>query len=186
MHPGVRFAIAVLVGVISCSCSRSEAPPSPPEGPDLAGRTYPRPPGSDDFASGRFSYPLSLSDAEAVLRRTRVFAFGGMPPKRQLQAFNVVFDDRDAKSRFVALAEIDAPAGKLYAFAGLLLLDHAAAEAVRASLARSIEEILVIDSDTSYEKGVRDVADMIQQRDLGRWFRRMRDETNQYFATKDR
>jgi hypothetical protein len=44
---------------------------------------------------------------------TQVFAFGGTPPKRQVQAFNVLFEQPDAVSRFQHRAAIASPAGKL-------------------------------------------------------------------------
>jgi len=54
------------------------------------------------------------------------------------------------------------------------------------SLAADERRIVVIENDISYEKPVRDVATMVEQRDLGRWFRRVRDETNEYFAESAR
>jgi len=144
----------------------------------------PKPRGSDDYARRSFGSPLSLQDAEAILRQTQVFEFGGMPPKRQVQAFNVLFEQTDAVSRFQRLAEIASPAGKLYALAGLLLLDRPAASRLQRTLAEESLAILVIDSDVIYEKPVRELADIVERRDMGTWFRRVRDETNAHYAKR--
>jgi len=120
MQRTVRFGVALVAVAMISSCSPDDQAPTPPEPPDLTGQTASKLPGSDDFAHARFAYPLPLTDAEAVLRRTRVFAFGGMPPKRQVQAFNIVFEQADAASRFQSIGAAESPAGRLYAFAGLL------------------------------------------------------------------
>ena len=182
MHGGALLTFLILLGASTVGCQRSVAPPAPPAAPDLAQRATPKPPGSDDFAHRSFGKPLTLQDAEAVLRQTRVFEFGGMPPKRQVQAFNTVFEQADAVSRFHSIAEGESAAGQLYALAALLLLDPAAAEPLKASLSVDSRKILVIDSDTSYEKPVRDLATMVERQEMGRWFRRIRDETTEYFA----
>jgi hypothetical protein len=182
MRRGVLLGVAILAGVIGFGCSNRQNLPTPPQPPDLTGRTLPKPPGSGDFAWGSFPYPLSLSDAEAVLRRTGLFAFGGMPPKRQVQAFNVLFERSDAASRFRSLARAESPAAKLYALTGLLLLDRASAQSVRVSLSGDEQHILVMESDMASERPVREVADLLERRNLGRAFRRERDETDQYFA----
>lgn len=88
--------------------------------------------------------------------------------------------------RFRSIAGGGWAAGKLYALAALLLLDPAAAPPLRASLAVDSDKILVIDSDTSYEKPVRDLVNMVERQDMGRWFRRVRDETTEYSAKSAR
>jgi len=186
MHGARLLAFVIFVGATTSACQQGVGPPAPPPKPDLTGRVLSKPPGSDDFAHRSFGHPLSLQDAEAVLRHTRVFEVGGMPPKRQVQAFNVVFEQADAVGRFRSIAEGESPAGTLYGFAALLLLDPTAAEPLRVSLSVDERRILVIESDTSYEKPVRDLAKMVEQRDMGRWFRRVRDETNEYFAKSSR
>jgi hypothetical protein len=179
----VPLSVAVLALVVVGSCSYGDHPPTPPPAPDLTGRTtVPKPPGSDDFSQGRFPYPLPLTDAEALLRRTQIFAFGTMPPKRQVQAFNVVFEQHDAVSRFQSIGDGDSAAGRLYALAGLLLLDRVAVGRVRASLARDSQVILVMDSDVVVRRPVQDVAAMIEQRNFGASLRRLRDETDAYFG----
>jgi len=44
---------------------------------------------------------------------------------------------------------------------------------LRVSLSVDEGGILVIESDTSYEKPVQDLAKMVEQRDMDRWFRRV-------------
>ena len=175
--------IAVLVAGIA-GCSRGEEPPTPPPSPGLAVLARPAPPPpSDGFAQSTFSQPLSIQDAEAILRRrTPVFAFGTQPPRRQVQAFNVVFEQPDAAARFRVIAESGSAAGRLYALAGLLMLDRAAANRVTSALGADAQVVRVFDSDTAYEKPVRDVAMMIEDQNMGESFRRVRDETNACFA----
>jgi hypothetical protein len=177
------FAFVILLGATTSACQGSSAPPAPPPAPD---RVPPKPPGRDDFAHRSFGHPLSLQNAEDVLRQTQVFEFGGMPPKRQVQSFNVVFEQADAVRRFRSIAGGEWAAGKLYALAALLLLDPDAAQPLRVSLSLDSRKILVIDSDTSYENPVRDLAIMVERQDMGRWFRRARDETTEYFAKSAR
>lgn len=181
MQRGVLGAV-ILVGATVFGCRVTDSPPPPPQPPDLTGRVLPKPRGIDDFARRSFAYPLSLEDAEAILRRTQIFEFGGQPPKRQVQAFNVVFEEPDAVSRFQRLGETALPAGKLYALAGLLLLDRTAAGRLQRSLANDSQEILVFDSDVAGEKPASELAGIVERRDMGTWFRRVRDETDAYYA----
>jgi hypothetical protein len=174
----------VLIGAITLGCRQTDNSPPLPAPPDLTRRDIPKPPGMDDYAHRRFATPLSLQDAEAILRQTQIFAFGDMPPKRQVQAFNVLLEQRDAVSRFQRLAESASPAGKLYALAGLLLLDRPAAAKVQQTLARESQVILVFDSDVALRKPVSELAAMVVRRKMGTAFRRVRDETNAYYAKK--
>lgn len=182
MQRGILLSVVILIGTITLGCREHDSPPAPPAPPDLTYRVPATPPGSDDYAHRSFGSPLSLQDAEAILRQTQVFAFGGMPPKRQVQAFNVLFEQPDAVSRFQRLAEIASSAGKLYALAGLLLLDHLAAGRLQRTLAEESQAILVFDSDVIDEKPVRELAGIVERRDMGTWFRRVRDETNAHYA----
>ena len=184
--PGyIRLAAVFLLLVSATACGAGSAVPTPPPAPDFT-RHPPKPSGSDDFAERAFTEPLSLQDAEAVLKRTRVFALGGMPPKRQVQAFNVMFDQPDAVSRFRSLGASASAAGQLYSLAGLLLLDPPAAMLLRSALSQNANSILVRDSDLVYERQVKDVADMIVERGLGGLFRRARAEVNAYFMDVSR
>lgn len=81
-----------------------------------------------------------------MLTRTEIFEFGEMPPKRQVQAFNVVFEQPDAARRFQRIGKNAQPSGRLSAVAGLLLLDHSAAEHLLVVLSNSPERILMFDS----------------------------------------
>jgi hypothetical protein len=105
MHGAGLLAFVILVGATTSACQEGVGPPAPPPPPNLTGRVLPKPPGIDDFAHRSFGHPLSLPDAEAVLRHTRVFEVGGMPPKRQVQAFNVVFEQAEAVGRFRSIVE---------------------------------------------------------------------------------
>lgn len=181
MQRRVLVSIVVLVAV-TLGCGTDDAPPPPPQPPNLTERVAPKPPGADDYASRSFAFPLSLTDAEAILRQTQIFAFGGMSPKRRVQAFNVVFEQPDSVSRFQVLAEAASPAGKLYALAALLLLDRPAGRRLQRTLAAEPQPILVFDSDMAYEKPVNELAAMVERRDMGTWFRQVRDETIAHYA----
>jgi hypothetical protein len=113
----IRHAAGFLLLAAASACGAGDVVPTPPPAPDLTRRPAPKLPGSDDFAERTFTEPLSLQDAEAVLKRTRVFGFGGMPPKRQVQAFNVVFEQSDAVARFRSLGTAASAAGQLYSLA---------------------------------------------------------------------
>jgi hypothetical protein len=90
----VSLIEVVLIGAITVGCRQAEPSPPLPAPPDLTTRDIPKPPGSDDYAHRGFATPLSLQDAEAILRQTQIFAFGGMPPKRQMgAAFRRVRDE---------------------------------------------------------------------------------------------
>jgi hypothetical protein len=89
-------------------------------------------------------------------------------------------------ARFQSLAEEASAAGRLYALAGLLLLDPKAAERVRAALSRDARRILVIESDTSYEKPTSELAALVEQHEMGTWFRRARNETSDYYRKRAR
>ena len=118
--------------------------------------------------------------------RTKVFAFGGMPPKRQVQAFNVVLAQSDAVERFRSFGTAASAAGRLYSLAGLLLLDPAGAMRLRSELSEDASTILVRDSDVAYERQVSDIAEMVERRALAVQFRHASDEVNAYFMDLSR
>ena len=141
--------------------------------------------GAGDFARRSFASPLSIEDAEQILFRTRVFEFGGMPPKLQVQAFNVLFDQPDAVARFKTVADRGELAGKLYAFCALSMLDEQTARMVTAALSRDQTRVLVIDSDDI--RGFMTAAEvvaLVQQRQLGPRIRSDKEETQKYFQNK--
>ena len=102
----------------------------------MAGRTL----GSTRTGVGRFA---------AVLQRTRVFAFGGMPPERQVQAFDGIVDQPDAAARFRAIIQVDSNAGKLDALAALRVLDPAAGRSLQAALVSNDRTLLAFDHDVA-------------------------------------
>lgn len=183
MKRGIFLSTLILLGAIALGCRGHDDLPTPPPPPDLTKqRAIPSPPGSDDYAHRSFESPLSVQDAEAILHRTQVFAFGGMPPKRQVQAFNVLFEQPDAVARFQHLAEAASSAGKLYALAGLQLLDRPAASRLRRTLAEESRKIVVFDSDVVWQKPVGELAGIVERRDMGTRFRKGRDEVNAHYA----
>ena len=115
--------IATMILVTACSPSPPTPPLSPAEQAVVAAR-QPQPVIPADIADGDFSSPLSPADAEQILSATGVFdiAGRGRRPGRQVQAFNVLLDQRDAPDRFRRLALKGGPPGQLYALCGLLLV----------------------------------------------------------------
>src|SRR6187397_2147889 len=89
------FVIAV---VLTSGCGGPGAIPSvsssattQPGGPQPAGPLLV--PGFEMFKE--LPSPLSAANAEQILIRTEGFAFGGMPYLRQVEAYNVIFDQPD-------------------------------------------------------------------------------------------
>lgn len=174
---GVPLLAAVVV-CAACGSGTPDPPPSPPR--DIV----PQPPGHDDISRKPYATPLPLADAEAILRATTLFEVGSMPPKRQVQAFNVVYEQPDAVSRFQAIAGTATSAGRLYALAGLALLDPTAARVLAESLSTSGERLTFVESDVATTRSVRDLAGVVETSDMGTRFRRQREEVNRYFAEK--
>jgi hypothetical protein len=175
---------ATLPLTLGCAPPAEESPPPPPSSDRDALHTS-RAPGSDDFSRGRFASPLSLSDANQILMRTEIFEYGEMPPKRQVQAFNVVFARPDAVSRFEQIAQTAKFAGRLYALAGLLLLDRAKGEHLFLSFSRTSLSITVFDSDMVSRLSVGHVAAVIRDRNLGLLMRESQASTEAYFNGRD-
>src|SRR5712664_1887189 len=167
----------VLGAVLITGCSQSPGPPVPPPS-----RSVTEVPGAGDFARQPFASPLSIEDAEQILVRTRVFEFGGMPPKRQVQAFNVLLDQPDAVARLKRVSDRGELAGRLYALCALSTLDKQVARTLAVALGQDQTRVLVIDSDvirgsmTSAE-----VVVLIQQQQLGPGMRSEKEETAKYF-----
>jgi hypothetical protein len=122
-----------------------------------------------------------VDTAEGILLRTTLFEVGGMPEKRQVQAFNVVFDQRDALERFRRVARHARPAGRLYAFCALLELSPLEAEKLQAELVAMPGEIPYFDHDVVFTRRVSDLANLILAKRLGSEFRRSRGEVEAHF-----
>jgi hypothetical protein len=162
-------------------CADPTPPPNPKPPYPFGTGVSATPPWADDFASGAFTFPLTLVDAEQILIRTRIFALGEMPPKRQVQAFNVLLDQADAAARFRAIAVAGAPAGKLYALAALTMLAPSDAAAIVRILAARHDEILVWDSDVLGRRTVAEIVALIQARPVVEECRRQRVSTDEFF-----
>ena len=170
--------LAATMVCAACGTGTADPPPSPPRD------VVPLPPGQGDISRKPYSTPLPLADAEAILRETTLFEVGSMPPKRQVQAFNVVYEQPDAVSRFQAIAGTATAAGRLYALAGLALLDPTAARALAESLSTNGQRLTFVDGDVVATRSVRDLAGVVETSDMGTRFRRQREEVNRYFAER--
>jgi hypothetical protein len=188
--------VAIVLGIMALGCegpsSRVVAPakqniPSLTDqlGSALGHDSRCRPTAGGDFAHRRYAAPLSVSDAELILVCTTRFEFGGMPPKRQAQAFNVLFEQPDAVQRFQSIAATAGPAGRLYALAALEILARSDAESIAADLARDARRVLVQDSDVILgPRPASDLVDLVKARQIGEEFRRDRNTIIDYYSNK--
>lgn len=174
-HWGAGRSAVGSVAIWLASCTLPSSLPDPP--PAVVESV---PPGADDFALGKFGYPLSVTDAQMILTRTQVFAFGNW--WRQVQAFNVLFDHPGAATRFEALARVGAPAGKLYAFCALSLANPTAADALASQLSSDTSEIVFISSDVAFRKSSRDALIHIKAHDVCAEMRAERDRINDHYS----
>lgn len=141
-----------------------------------------QPTAGGDFAHRSYPRPLSVAEAELILVCTTRFEFGGMPPKRQGQAFNVLFEQPDAVRRFQSVAVRAGPAGRLYALAALRILARSEADRLAADLTRDTRHVLVQDSDVLVgPRSASEVVDLVTTRHVGENFRRDRDAIDKYY-----
>jgi hypothetical protein len=175
-----KVLVPVLLIIALAGCTDSTRPPNPRPPDPLAERVLP-PPWADDVASGTFGFPLSVADAERILTRTKIFALGEMPPKRQVQAFNLLLDQADALVRFRRIAVEGGHAGRLYALAALTMLAPSEAADFARKLSDEDDEILVYDSDVVRHSQLREVVSLIRQRHVGEECRKLRESTHDYF-----
>ena len=189
-----RSCLAALALTLSVSCGEPASPLPVPQPPgnspsptfqfDAALGADPRcvPTKGHDFAHRPYAVPLSVTDAELILVCTTRFAFGAMPPKRQGQAFNVLFEQPDAIARFQSVAAKAGPAGRLYTLAALRLLAAAEAERLAQGLALEKRQVLVQDSDVILGPRVAsDLVALVKSRQIGEEFRRDRDVIAAYY-----
>jgi hypothetical protein len=104
-----------------------------------------------------------------------------MPPKRQVYAFNVLFEQPDALGRFRKMASLAGPAGRLYALCALQELSPHDAVTLGREVAASTDQITVGDHDVYQRQPMRDVAILVLARGLGAEFRKERIEVEEYF-----
>ena len=178
-----RKAIVPVVLIIALAgCTDSTRPPNPRRPDLLAERVLP-PAWADDVASNAFAFPLSVADAERILTRTKIFALGEMPPKRQVQAFNVLLDQTDALERFRQMIADAEPAGQLYALAALTMLSPSEGAQFGRTMATRPDAIVVYDSDVVQHTQVREVVSLIAERHVGEECRKLRESTDDYFRS---
>jgi hypothetical protein len=158
----------VVLLILTAACSKPE-PALPAVQPGRSAQAEPeRPRYLDDCAERAVIETMTLNEAERVLRCTRVFAYGGMPDKTQVRAFNLLFQEPNAVARFRSLSQEAETAGKLYALAGLLLLDNAEGRRLAGELAEVPETLTERASDVVItEQSVPQLVAGIVQRRLG-------------------
>ena len=167
------MALAVVSGACSApSTTDTPVPPPLQTGP-------PPPPGASDIISRPFASPLSVADAERILMETEIFWFAA--PTRSVQAYNLLFDQSDAKERFARIGVFARHAGQLYALCALRVIDPAEAEALGDRLSKLDERVEVIESDFVQTRSVGEAVRLIQQPDFARQLRDYKSEANRRF-----
>jgi hypothetical protein len=175
----IASTVAIVLSVATGCTGAVDLPPVPPPAP--AQREPALPAGSSDFAHRSFASPLSVRDAQEILIRTEVFAFGSMNPKRQVHAFNVILDQPDAEGRFRFVAERARPAGRLYAYCARVLLGIDERQ-MRVPDPRGGEiPLSVYAHDEIYSYTPAELLTVIRQRRLCDQMRRDREEVLEYF-----
>jgi hypothetical protein len=165
-----KFNLLVLV-IAMVGCSRPDRS-LPTAGPPQSMRVQPPPAGFDDCARGILGVSMPVDEAARLLRCTKIFAVGRMPDKKQVQAFNVLFEEPDATARFRSLAVEGQTAGRLYALAALLLLDSAEGNRAAQELSRQSDTVTVLDSDlVNDDQPTREVVQLVIRRRLGQELR---------------
>jgi len=157
------WILSVFVSVAVACSGQADVPQVQPLTLD---RHPPLPPGSDDFAHQSFGAPLSIGDAQEILLRTEAFAFGGMPPKRQVQAFNLLLEQRDAVGRFRLVARGAQHAGRFYALCAFWLLSVNEAGPLATDLARTEAKLVVYDHDVIHVLAASEIMSQLGDRTL--------------------
>ena len=160
--------------VLGCACSAQAPPlPRPPsEQAPVSLRIAPR-----DISDEAFPSPLPLSSAERILRETRVFdtAFPKWRPGRQVEAFNVVLEQADARARFQQLSRGSRPAGRLYALCGLLLVDRPEGDRFAHLLSFVSGDVTMRDADFIFETSIVRGVVLVYADDVARRLKEQRD-----------
>ena len=113
----VAAAATMVLLLTACAPDVTHPPlPTPAPSPPLP----PPPPGHNDIASGKFRRPLSVADAERILRHTTIFAYGENHFPHS-EAVAVIAQERDALATARRLGREGEGAGRLFAFC---LLKH--------------------------------------------------------------
>jgi hypothetical protein len=123
-----------------------------------------------DIAHQKFAEPLSVGDAEQILLRTEFFETG-VPQDRQVDAFNVLFDQSDALARFRAITAKGKPAGRLYALCALVALVPVEAHQLGAELGADHGTVPYRETDFSPTMTVAELAARIRRGNTLRMFR---------------
>lgn len=168
----------VVVVFAASGCGSRVAPPPPVLPPPPPAPQFP---GQGDISQRPFGWPLRLADAEEILLKTEVFAYGGWMQMRQVQAFNVLYEQPDATLRFRRLARQGRPAGKLYAFCALAELSPNEGVTLFQQLETMAERTVTIEENAISWKRVSEVAGIATASKLGTQFRRLRDKVDSYF-----
>jgi hypothetical protein len=139
------------MSLVAAGCS-VEPPPVPVRPHEVATKQSP-PALPEDIADGAFPFPLPIAAAEQILSATGVFDMGspGFAPGRQVQAFNVVLDQPDARERFRRLTSTGREAGAVYGLCGLLLVARDEGVNLAHSLSLRTGAVSVRDGDFTFD-----------------------------------
>ena len=177
-----RFSLALIVALILGSACSVQPPPPLPRSPSEAPvpfRVHP-----PDITDESFPSPLPLASAEKILRETTVFDMGfpGYRPGRQLQAFNVVLDQPDARDRFHRLSREGRAPGRLYALCGLLLVARGEGDGFAHSLSVVSGDVAMREADYIFETSIVRAVVLVYADDVADKLRAQRDAAYSLFA----
>lgn len=169
--------------IFAGSCSSEPPPPLPSPAERAATSAEQRKEVPEDMADGAFESPLSLYDAEQILLRTETFdaASPAYRPGRQVEAFNVVIEQNDARQRLRRLARQARAPGRLYALCGLLLLEREEGLNLAHSLSLEPGNVTVRDGDFIFETPTVRAIVLIFAEGLPERIRAGRDASYSYF-----
>jgi hypothetical protein len=139
---------------------------------------------SPDVTDETFPSPLPVVAAERILRETTVFdtAHPSPKPARQVQAFNVVLGQPDARERFHRLGRESRPPGRLYGLCGLLLVARTEGHRQAQFLSSVSGSVTVRDNDFIFETPIVRAIVMVYARDVATRLREQREAAYSFFA----
>lgn len=148
-----RAMVVGVLFVVSCSQPHYDLPDIPPT--PKATPVSPR-------LRTPVAWRLSPQDAQELLMRTRMFVF--REPSRQVQAFNVTYEQPDARRRFLLIAGQAQLTGRFYALCALRALDVAeSARLDKQLMSMSIRNtVLVYDAGVPSERPAVDLLPLVR------------------------
>ena len=112
---------------------------------------------------------------------TTAVYIGGEPPP-QAAALNLLLEQPDAKSLFLALSRSSNNPTRLYALCGLQVLDLVLAQNLETELKAASGNVFVQDGCIGSNELVSEAADLVSKRSMGKAFTNIRTWTFDYYS----